>query len=120
MASSVTDLRPSTKGHNLTVKVLEAEQVAQHRSRVPVAECLVGDETGTIILAVRNSEQVEKAKPGSYLTLTNAKVEMYRGTMRLAVDKWGSLETAEGASFQPKVDNNMSLIEFELVPFDTI
>ncbi|KAJ9510673.1 hypothetical protein QJQ45_027517 [Haematococcus lacustris] len=63
---------------------------------------------------------LDKAKPGSYLTLTNAKVEMYRGTMRLAVDKWGSLETAEGASFQPKVDNNMSLIEFELVPFDTI
>ncbi|KAJ9508736.1 hypothetical protein QJQ45_028032, partial [Haematococcus lacustris] len=41
---------------------------------------------------------VEKAKPGkSYSTLTNAKVEMYLGTMRLAVDKWVSLETAEEA-----------------------
>jgi replication factor A1 len=55
-------------------------------------------------------------KSGSYLTLSDAKVEMVRGNMRLAVSNNGKIETASGASFEPKVDNNMSMIEYELVP----
>ncbi len=46
---------------------------------------------------------MDKATVGSFLTLRNAKVDMYRGSMRLSVDKWGSLEVAEGVKFQPKV-----------------
>jgi hypothetical protein len=46
---------------------------------------------------------VDKAAVGSFLSLRNAKVDMYRGSMRLAVDKTGSLEVAEGVKFQPKV-----------------
>lgn len=57
-------------------------------------------------------------KSGSYLTLTNAKVEMFRGNMRLVVPQGnsGKIEEAEMASFEPKIDNNMSMIEYELVP----
>ncbi len=61
---------------------------------------------------------VELMKSGSYLTLTNAKIDMVRGNMRLAVpqNSSGKIEAADGASFEPKIDNNMSLIEYELVP----
>ena len=45
----------------------------------------------------------EVLKPGAYVTLRNAKVEMFRGNMRLAVDKFGKIEPAEGSSFTPKV-----------------
>jgi replication factor A1 len=56
-------------------------------------------------------------KAGSYLTLTNAKIEMFRGNMRLAVPQGDSnLKIEEGASFELKIDNNMSMIEYELVP----
>jgi hypothetical protein len=38
--------------------------------------------------------------------------------MRLAVpqNSSGKIGEVEGASFTPKIDNNMSLIEYELVP----
>lgn len=80
-----------------------------------VAECTVGDETGCILLTARN-EQVDVAKPGSYLTLRNAKIDMFRGSMRLAVNQWGKVEPASGHSFQPKTDFNLSFVEYELVP----
>ncbi|KAJ0989089.1 hypothetical protein J5N97_007445 [Dioscorea zingiberensis] len=79
-----------------------------------IAECLIGDETGTIIFTARN-EQVELLKPGTTVILRNAKIDMFKGSMRLAVDKWGRVEVAEPAEFTVKEDNNLSLVEYELV-----
>jgi len=115
----VADLRPGTHGHNLHVKVVKS-QIVVDRPRGPkgqplkVAECIVGDESGTIVFTARN-EQVDLAQEGKYLTLRNAKIDMYRGSMRLAVDQWGKVEALEDSTFQAKTDNNLSLIEYELV-----
>jgi replication factor A1 len=46
---------------------------------------------------------VDLAQPGKYITLRNAKIDMYRGSMRLAVDQWGKVEALEDASFDAKV-----------------
>lgn len=46
---------------------------------------------------------VDLAQEGNYITLRNAKIDMYRGSMRLAVDQWGKVEALEGSTFQPKV-----------------
>ena len=46
---------------------------------------------------------VDLAQEGNYITLRNAKIDMYRGSMRIAVDQWGKVEALEGSSFQPKV-----------------
>lgn len=46
---------------------------------------------------------VDLAQEGNYITLRNAKIDMYRGSMRLAVDQWGKVEALEGSSFKPKV-----------------
>lgn len=54
-------------------------------------------------------------KPGTTVILRNAKIDMFKGSMRLAVDKWGRIEVAEAANFTVKEDNNMSLVEYELV-----
>ncbi|KAL9994858.1 putative nucleic acid-binding protein [Helianthus debilis subsp. tardiflorus] len=54
-------------------------------------------------------------KEGSTVILRNAKIDMYKGSMRLAVDKWGRVEVTEPAVFSVKEDNNLSLIEFELI-----
>ncbi|KAG9133792.1 hypothetical protein Leryth_018384 [Lithospermum erythrorhizon] len=40
---------------------------------------------------------------------------MFKGSMRLAVDKWGRIEVSEPATFVVKEDNNLSLVEYELV-----
>lgn len=117
--TTVDQLRPDTTGHNLTVKVVEAKIVLDRPARAnapatKVAECLVGDQTGIIVFTARNA-QVELMVPGSYVTLRNARIDMFRSSMRLAVNQWGKVEEAEAQSFDAKVDNNLSLVEYELV-----
>ncbi|KAH7445944.1 hypothetical protein KP509_01G030000 [Ceratopteris richardii] len=115
----VDQLQPGTNGHTLVVKVLTAKTVL-NRSRpdvnhkVRVAECLVGDETGVIVFAARN-EQVDVMKPDTTVILRNARIDMFKSCMRLAVDKWGRIEVTEPATFTIKEDNNLSNVEYELV-----
>jgi hypothetical protein len=45
----------------------------------------------------------ELVKPGAYLTLRNAKVDMYRGSMRLVVDALGKVEESDVKGFDAKV-----------------
>ena len=58
---------------------------------------------------------VDLLKPNATVILRNAKIDMFKGSMRLAVDKWGRIEATEPASFTVKEDNNLSLVEYELV-----
>lgn len=41
-------------------------------------------------------------KAGNYVTLRNAKIDMFRGSMRLAVNQWGKIEPAQDVSFDAK------------------
>lgn len=55
-------------------------------------------------------------KPETTVILRNAKIDMFKGSMRLAVDKWGRVEAStDPATFTVKEDNNLSLVEYELV-----
>lgn len=58
---------------------------------------------------------VEMMKAGNTVIIRNAKIDMFKGSMRLAVDKWGRIEVTDPAEFVVKEDNNLSLIEYELV-----
>ncbi|CAH9114204.1 unnamed protein product [Cuscuta epithymum] len=126
---NVEQLTPGTSGHNLTVKVLNSTTVLEKKPRnttssltgfrrpplnTRIAECLVGDETGTILFTARN-EQVDMMKPETTVILRNAKIDMFKGSMRLGVDKWGRIEETKPADFTVKEDNNLSLVEYELV-----
>uniref|UniRef100_A0ACD5VPI4 Uncharacterized protein n=1 Tax=Avena sativa TaxID=4498 RepID=A0ACD5VPI4_AVESA len=121
----VDQLKPGTNGHNLLVKVVSANPVpgrvrpgapASSSARAPrIAECVVGDETGSIIFTARN-DQVDLLKAGATAIMRNAKIDMFKSSMRLAVDKWGRVEAApEPASFTVNEDNNLSQVEYELV-----
>ncbi|XVF31665.1 hypothetical protein REPUB_Repub17cG0011100 [Reevesia pubescens] len=55
----------------------DGPQVFQMR----VAECLVGDETGMIIFTAKN-DQVDLMKEGTTITLRNAKIDMFKRSMR--------------------------------------
>ncbi|KAJ4780831.1 hypothetical protein LUZ62_019177 [Rhynchospora pubera] len=111
-------LKPESFGHTLTAKVLSSNPVP-HKGSVgaratKIAECLIGDETGCILFTARN-EQVDLMKAGNTVIIRNAKIDMFKGSMRLAVDKWGRIEVTEPANFTVKEDNNLSLVEYELV-----
>ncbi|RZR82985.1 hypothetical protein BHM03_00009527, partial [Ensete ventricosum] len=113
--TKVNQLRPGTSGHTLTVKVVSSKTVLQKGRaagsqvrQMRLAECLVGDETGMIVFTARNEQDAT-------VILRNAKIDMFKGSMRLAVDKWGRIEVTDPADFTVKEDNNLSLIEYELV-----
>ncbi|XP_059670625.1 uncharacterized protein At4g28440 [Cornus florida] len=125
----VDQLKPGTTGHTLIVKVLSSNTVLQKKGRnaassqplhrggaanTRIAECLIGDETGTILFTARN-DQVDLMKPDTTVVIRNAKIDMFKGSMRLAVDKWGRIEVTEPENFVVKEDNNLSLVEYELV-----
>ncbi|CAN4087373.1 unnamed protein product [Withania somnifera] len=54
-------------------------------------------------------------KAGATVILWNAKIDMFKSIMKLAVDKWGRVEVTEPAAFEVKQGNNLSLVEYELV-----
>ncbi|KAF7030749.1 hypothetical protein CFC21_048090 [Triticum aestivum] len=120
----VDQLKPVTSGHTLVAKVLSSKTVLQKARAAGgpgpaakptrIAECLIGDETGCVLFTARN-DQVDVLKPGNTVIIRNAKIDMFKGSMRLAVDKWGRVEVTEPASFGVKEDNNLSLVEYELV-----
>ncbi|KAJ4903543.1 hypothetical protein Rs2_17494 [Raphanus sativus] len=119
----VDHLKPGTSGHTLTVKVVDQTSVPQkpnaaaassHLRPNRISECLVGDETASILFTARN-DQVDLMKPGATVNLRNAKIDMFKGSMRLAVDKWGRIEVTEPVEMTVKEDNNLSLVEYELV-----
>ncbi|GLC47105.1 hypothetical protein PLESTB_000436400 [Pleodorina starrii] len=116
--SSIISLRPDQKNLTLTVKVVDATTVMTRQRgpkapAVKVAECLVADSTGVIVFVARN-EQVDVAQKGATITLKGAKVDMFRGSMRLSVDG-GKVEAGGDLQEPINTSNNMSLLEFELV-----
>lgn len=107
--TSVNALRPGVSGCNLNVKVVRAKVVVNRPkgdgTMVRVNECLVGDDTGVIVFTAKN-EQVDTMSPGKTLTIKNAKIDVYKGCMRLMVDKSGTIEDAEaGLKVKPKVSS---------------
>lgn len=63
--TKVDQLRPGTSGHNLAVKVVSAKTVLQKGRpdgpqvrQMRISECLVGDETGTIVFTARNEQGI--------------------------------------------------------------
>jgi replication factor A1 len=86
-------------------------------SQIRQAECVVGDESGVMDMLALN-DQIDKVKVGETITVRNglAKVLRETGRIKLIVDKWGKVETAQDVKIA-SVDssNNISAVEYELV-----
>jgi len=78
----------------------------------------VGDEQGVVDMLAIN-DQIDKVKVGEVITVRNglAKVLKETGRIKLIVDKWGKVETAQGVNIgNINLSNNISGVEYELVP----
>ncbi|KAM3251399.1 hypothetical protein P3L10_005469 [Capsicum annuum] len=134
----VDQLMPGTEGRNLIVKVLNTDVVVDKSQNTEqqsylysysqlritrVAESVVGDETGTIIFTARHEQAklwichvVDLMEPGNILLIYGAKIQMYRGFMRLAVDHRAQIIIAEPVEFVVNEDCSKSLVEYEVIP----
>merc|ERR1711879_16304 len=116
----VEELDPQSQGINLKVKVLSADTVMNKKhpdgTKIRISETLVGDDTAKVLFSARN-EQIDIAKPGNYIIIRNSKIKMFKGFMRLTVDKWGLIEEDPNPQTFEVTDEteNLSLVEYELV-----
>lgn len=73
-----------------------------------VCEALVADDTGSILLTLWD-EAIDEVEEGMVLRLNNAYVNVFRGSMRLNLGKYGSFEVLEDAPFEDvELENNLS------------
>ena len=68
-----------------------------------------------MFICLLNGPAVDIMKQETIVILLNENIDMFRGSMRLDVNKWGRIEENEPAYFVVKEDNNLSLIEYELI-----
>jgi replication factor A1 len=103
---------------NTIAKVVSKTEPRDVTSRIDqsahrVAEALVGDDTGCIYLTLWD-DAIEEISDGQILNIKNAYVNLFRGSMRLNLGRFGSYELAEEAPFEEvNLDNNLSSRQFE-------
>jgi len=108
----VGDLNPRSRRVNILVKVVEKSnprEVVSRRDGSPhrVAEALVGDETGVILLTLWD-KHIEQVNVGNSLKISNAYVSLFKGSMRLNIGRYGSFEVTDEEVPEVNTENNMS------------
>jgi replication factor A1 len=114
----VGDLNTYSRGVNTTVKVVSKTEPREVTSRSDgsahrVCEALVGDETGSLYLTLWD-DAIDEVIEEQVLKITNGYVNLFRGSMRLNIGRYGSYEVADEAPFEDvNLDNNLSSRQFE-------
>lgn len=97
---------------NVTVKVVSKSEPRETVSRRDgtthrVVDALVGDDTGSIYLTLWD-DMADKVKDGDTISVKNGYISVFRGSMRLNIGRYGSLETATEAVETVNTENNLS------------
>lgn len=108
----VDTLKPSLRRVNVAVKVVgigEARQVTSrsNSSVHSVAEALVGDETGCVILNLWD-DQISIFGKGNVIQIKNGYTSLFRGFLRLNIGRRGTIEKVDRKIGQVNTDNNLS------------
>lgn len=118
-ATRVADLTPKSRNVDMRIRILEIGEPkvvfsrmtgAQHR----VAEALVGDESGVILMSLWN-ETIDQVKVGETYDITGARITLFNNTMRLSLGRVGKMVKAaeEIPEDAINIENNMSVKRFE-------
>ena len=114
--TKVKDLTPETKQTNVLIKVVSKGERRTIDSKFggsrQLAEAVVGDETGTILLSLWE-DQIEAVQPGEVVMVDNGYVSLVRGHMRLNVGKYGSFQRTEQDIPDVNTAVDVSAQEFE-------
>ncbi len=114
----VGELTPTSRAVNVKAKVVsksEIRSVASGRDGAPhtVCDALIGDETGCIYLTLWDNN-IDKVKEGETISIGNGYVSLFRGSMRLNIGRYGTLETAkEPLTCEVNTQNNLSSKTYE-------
>jgi len=93
-------------------EVTSRSDMSTHR----VAEALIADETGSIYLTLWD-DVLDQVEDDQIMNIKDAYVNLFRGSMRLNLGRYGSYELMEEAPFDDvDLDNNLSSKVFERQP----
>ncbi|GAB5355570.1 hypothetical protein AAMO2058_000216800 [Amorphochlora amoebiformis] len=126
--TTIGALDPESRTVNLICKVVNVKTVLDvtrnDGSKMKISEAEIADTSGSMTLTCRTEEHFGIVLKGVDLIIRNASVRMFKGFMRLHVDKWGVIEKYDskwGYEKPPeqadlKLDNDISAVEYEEVP----
>ena len=105
--SKVEDLNSYSRRVYTVVKVVSKTEPREVTSRNDmsthrVAEALVGDETGSVYLTLWD-DVLDEVDEGMVLNIKDAYINLFRGSMRLNLGRYGSYEVLEEAPLSSKV-----------------
>lgn len=107
----IEELNPASRGVDVLVKILEVnpsrEVSTRDGSSHSVAEALVGDETGCVLLSLWDDD-IQRVKVGQTVSIKNGYVTLFRGSIRLNVGRYGTMELATEEIPQVNTENNIS------------
>eukprot|EP00933_Yihiella_yeosuensis_P081040 TRINITY_DN94576_c0_g1_i1.p1 TRINITY_DN94576_c0_g1~~TRINITY_DN94576_c0_g1_i1.p1 ORF type:complete len:863 (+),score=245.01 TRINITY_DN94576_c0_g1_i1:67-2655(+) len=115
--TEVGKVKPDGRGINLMLKCVSCRELSEEEGsrNAKIYEAVCADESGQVTLSLRDAAVAAVCKPGASLRLQNAKVIMVKGFIRISVDKWAALKTADSElSFEPNTKNDISATEYEL------
>ncbi len=93
-------------------EVTSRSDMSTHR----VAEALIADETGSIYLTLWD-DVLDAVEDDQIMDIKDAYVNLFRGSMRLNLGRYGSYELMDEAPFEDvDLDNNLSSKVFERQP----
>jgi replication factor A1 len=113
----VSGLTPQSKNVNILVKVVsvgEPKEIPNRFGGEPkrVAEAVVGDETGTVILSLWQ-DQIGSVQVNDVLYIENGYVSLVQGHIRLNVGKYGKMTKSDKDIPQVNSEVNVSTAEHE-------
>ena len=108
----VSELTAYSKQVNTTVKVVQKGEARETVSRQDgtthrVLDALVGDDTGTIYMTLWD-DNIDKVNEGDTVNVKNGYVRPFKGSMRLNIGRYGTLEPAETPLGDVNTQNNLS------------
>jgi replication factor A1 len=108
----VSELGPYSKQVNTTVKIVQKGEARETVSRQDgtthrVLDALVGDESGAIYMTLWD-DNIDKVNEGDSVNVKNGYVRPFKGSMRLNIGRYGSLEPAETPLGDVNTQNNLS------------
>ena len=119
----VDALKPGLRNVNVTVKVVnigEPRSVTSRRdiSVHRVAEALVGDETGCVLLTLWD-DQISVLNNGDVIEVKNGYTSLFRGFLRLNIGRRGTAEKVDREIGEVNTENNLSDQRHEYRPART-
>jgi len=114
--TKIRDLTTYSRRVNLVAKILEMGDVREVSSSSDgqlhrVAEALVGDETGTVLLTLWD-ENIDRFGVGDVVEVENGYAGTFRGSLRLNVGKYGNIEKKNVTIEEVNTENNLSEREY--------